>query len=380
MSKVGIFRSSVLPECDRLRNVEYKRLKLTAPEITYQEAYDLLIEDEFTEVKDRCVECGSKARFVSLKLGYSVYCSEACYDLNHGYRFEELVERLKEGFVPKSKQFRKIHKLFGLDSEGLLRLTTSPVGCRGCRSSTTFISYEKKWREYCGAACSNPFKDFSRTPDRNKLIQQKRRRTSQLKWGVDCNLLLLDSSGSANMMSKDNLSETSKKAKMKKRNTMIERFGVEYAFQSDELFSKYKATMLERWGAENSLQSQEILNRVKTTNLEKYGVEFPLQGQKIRDSIISNCLAEHNVTHPAKVHLTNYSDFDQSFIDKTFIQAGKIDLLKCSEYFSCTPGFIRRSFNLPSRKNIGEEWLYELLSEELANGSIERNSRTFIPP
>lgn len=85
------------------------------------------------------------------------------------------------------------------------------------------------------------------------------------------------------------------------------------------------------------------------------------------------------VTHPAKVHLTNYSDFDQSFIDKKFIQAGKIDLLKCSEYFSCTPGFIRRSFNLPSRKNVGEEWLYELLSEELANGSIQRNSRTFIP-
>ena len=63
----------------------------------------------------------------------------------------------------------------------------------------------------------------------------------------------------------------------KKKVTMLEKYGVEYTFQSKEIQRKIKETMIERYGVENVGQSFEIQQKKKNTLIEKYGVENPNQ-------------------------------------------------------------------------------------------------------
>ena len=75
------------------------------------------------------------------------------------------------------------------------------------------------------------------------------------------------------------------------KNTMIDKYGVEYAAQLDEFKDKMKSTTLEKYGCEHALQNEEIKNKVKETNLEKYGCEYGLQNEEIKNKRrISNLL------------------------------------------------------------------------------------------
>jgi hypothetical protein len=92
----------------------------------------------------------------------------------------------------------------------------------------------------------------------------------------------------------------------KRKQTMLERHGVEYAAQSatvqkklsDSLQArtdeqraqtrqKIRATNMERYGVENATKLPEIQQKVKNTNIEKYGVEYPLQIESVRKSMIT---------------------------------------------------------------------------------------------
>ncbi len=61
------------------------------------------------------------------------------------------------------------------------------------------------------------------------------------------------------------------------KNTMVDKYGVEYAAQSQIFIDKMKETTLERYGVENANQSEEIREKIRQTNLEIYGVEYGLQ-------------------------------------------------------------------------------------------------------
>jgi hypothetical protein len=66
---------------------------------------------------------------------------------------------------------------------------------------------------------------------------------------------------------------------------MLQKYGHEYALQSDKLKEKYKKTCVEKFGVENPTLNQEIKNKVKKTCVEKFGVENPFQSQEIKDKI-----------------------------------------------------------------------------------------------
>jgi hypothetical protein len=72
-----------------------------------------------------------------------------------------------------------------------------------------------------------------------------------------------------NSLTKTNV-EKSKKKKS------LEKYGVEFILQSDEVREKIKQTNLEKYGVEHHLQNPEIYSKTKKTNLSKYGLEFPV--------------------------------------------------------------------------------------------------------
>jgi hypothetical protein len=67
------------------------------------------------------------------------------------------------------------------------------------------------------------------------------------------------------------------------KNTMVEKYGVEYAAQNELCMNKMKASMLEKYGVEHPSQSEEIKEKIKKTNLEKYGCEYGLQNEQVKE-------------------------------------------------------------------------------------------------
>ena len=71
------------------------------------------------------------------------------------------------------------------------------------------------------------------------------------------------------------------KEKIKKTN--LQRFGVENAFQSQDIKDKIKETNIEKYGFESAMQSKEVKDKIKKTCLQKYGVEHTSQAPEIAE-------------------------------------------------------------------------------------------------
>ena len=107
------------------------------------------------------------------------------------------------------------------------------------------------------------------------------------------------------------------------KNTMVDKYGVEYAAQNETCMNKMKATTLKKYGVENANQSQEIKEKIKKSNLEKYGFEYglqseevkekrrdtnlekygfenPLQREEIKEKSKNTCLKKYNVEYPCQ--------------------------------------------------------------------------------
>ena len=86
----------------------------------------------------------------------------------------------------------------------------------------------------------------------------------------------------------------------KVKKTNLERRGVEYPFQSQEVKDKFKETSLKKYGVESPNQSQEVKNKKKETCLLNFGVENPLQSQEVRDKFKETNLKRYGVENPSQ--------------------------------------------------------------------------------
>lgn len=89
--------------------------------------------------------------------------------------------------------------------------------------------------------------------------------------------------------------------KEKKRETMIERYGVENAFEKGKLRNEFEEKNLERYGVRFPIASEEVRNKAKATCLENYGVEYSLQSDVIQDKIKNTLIERYGVENPCDV-------------------------------------------------------------------------------
>lgn len=80
-------------------------------------------------------------------------------------------------------------------------------------------------------------------------------------------------------------SNKSEEKKLKIKNTMIDRYGVEHALQNESFLNKSRETLLKNYGVNSPLQNKEINEKRKTTNLKKYGSEELLKDSSFRTKI-----------------------------------------------------------------------------------------------
>lgn len=79
----------------------------------------------------------------------------------------------------------------------------------------------------------------------------------------------------------------------KYKQTCLEKYGVEYAQQSNKVKDKAKQTCLEKYGVEHYTNREKS----KQTCLEKYGVEFSSQADVVKEKIKQTCLEKYGVTN-----------------------------------------------------------------------------------
>jgi len=82
------------------------------------------------------------------------------------------------------------------------------------------------------------------------------------------------------------------------KQTNLEKYGVEYPSQSEQIRGKTKKTWLKNYGVENPNQSREIRKKIKKTNLEKYGNTCSLHGEEIKIKTKKTWLKNYGVEHP----------------------------------------------------------------------------------
>lgn len=95
----------------------------------------------------------------------------------------------------------------------------------------------------------------------------------------------------------DKKSERSKKI----AETCLKRYGVSNAMKVKDIRNKAKETCLVRYGVDNPLKNKDIKNKQKNTMLKKYEVETPLQNKEILDKMYESNIQKYGVKNPSQV-------------------------------------------------------------------------------
>lgn len=137
---------------------------------------------------------------------------------------------------------------------------------------------------------------------------QRRRETCLEKYGVD------------------HFSKTDE-YKKKYKEACLEKFGVEYSLQSEDVQRKAQATLLEKYGVENASQSAEVRAKKRETSLLKYGTEHPHQSEKIKLQKQETNLKNRGVENPSQCVLV------QNKIKQTNLEKYGVEYYVQSEAF-----------------------------------------------
>ena len=93
----------------------------------------------------------------------------------------------------------------------------------------------------------------------------------------------------------------SKKLKFDRiKNTMVHKYGVEYAAQSDTFKNKMKSSNLQKYGVEHANQSEHVKEKIKKTNLKIYGYEYGLQNEEVKEKKKQTNLKKYGADNPLK--------------------------------------------------------------------------------
>lgn len=82
----------------------------------------------------------------------------------------------------------------------------------------------------------------------------------------------------------------------KRKNTNIEKYGVEFNSQIDEIKNKKRDTCLEKFGETTNLKTDSTKEKIKKTNIEKYGFKSPQQNSEIKQKTKNTCIKKYGVS------------------------------------------------------------------------------------
>ena len=141
-----------------------------------------------------------------------------------------------------------------------------------CKNCGTLLQFHPRhhFREFCSQKCVQNFDDIRR----KKSVTREKHMSNDLSYYKDIT--------------------------RKRKQTLLERYGVEYATQSDIIKERVKQTNIKRLGVPYTAQSKQCLEKMKQTCLEKYGVEHNFKIQGLRETIKQKWIDKYGYDNPMK--------------------------------------------------------------------------------
>lgn len=131
----------------------------------------------------------------------------------------------------------------------------------------------------------------------------------------------------------------SDEVKDKRKNTLIERFGVDNPMKSEAIMDGIKKNNLEKFGVEYSLQRRDVIEAREKTNLVKYGNICSLHGESVSALVKENNLKKYGKEYPSqtdefkqRVRETNLKLCGKEYHTQVHISDKNIKLLNSEEY------------------------------------------------
>lgn len=87
-----------------------------------------------------------------------------------------------------------------------------------------------------------------------------------------------------------------------RRRTMVSKYGVEYALQSDAFKNKCKETNMKHLGVEYPSQSKDVIEKRKKTYKERYGVDSPMRNPSVVKKLCNTVYSKYGVLYPCQTH------------------------------------------------------------------------------
>jgi hypothetical protein len=97
----------------------------------------------------------------------------------------------------------------------------------------------------------------------------------------------------------DNISQLDS-TKINRKRTIKKKYGVDHSFQSSEVKNKIKSTLMSKYGVDNYTKTDEYKEKVNSTNLEKYGVEWSLQSDSVKEKSKETNLDKYGHEYPSQ--------------------------------------------------------------------------------
>lgn len=267
--------------------------------MSVKDYYDSYIKDKNDGL---CKICGKPTSFISIRSGYKEFCKQ------HTIQTPIITCELC-GFSCKVSAFcthLKIHNLSGQEYYDKYLKKENEDICIVCSKPTKYLGLTKGYQKTCSAKCSKKvgIETYKQTclvkygvDNTQKVpeIREKVIKTNKERYG-GCGFQSPKSRESI----KNRTAEQVNEANEKRRQTMIDRFGVPNASQSAELNEKRKATLIAHYGVTETFASSEIRKKSEQTMIEKYGVAHPIQNDQIKQQIQTTMTNRYGVPFTAQ--------------------------------------------------------------------------------
>lgn len=230
--------------------------------------------------------------------------------------------------------------------------------CKNCNKEVKWDDAQpftkQQYREFCGVSCSRKHKD----------THTKKNNTEIERYGI----------GRAEIIQKT-------------KQTNQERYGADFAIQTDEYKQKQVNTNQERYGTDNVIQNLDVLNKRTHNNIIKYGGAAPACDANIANKAKYTCLLKYGVNHQS---IRKYSNNtlsklnDPNWLENQHINSKK-KMSEIATILSVHPATILKYLN---KSNIPVQYYSHSSTEQnIANWltnevhiNIIRNSKGIIPP
>jgi hypothetical protein len=141
-------------------------------------------------------------------------------------------------------------------------LSETPI-CSYCSNKVKFIKFSKGYRKFCCKACAAKY-------THNDINIKESRISKMLLCNYDTGIrkMMTDKANQTKSeFSHDKIVEINKKRNV----TVLQKYGVDFISQSEDIKSKIKSTSIEKYNVDNPMKSNIVREKYKKTILEKYG-------------------------------------------------------------------------------------------------------------